>query len=42
MGTTERVNTEEPGSSRQVGVQDTPGAGLEVRNVDQSEASQHL
>jgi hypothetical protein len=42
MGTIERVNTEEPGSSRQVGVQDTPGAGLEVRNVDQSEASQHL
>jgi hypothetical protein len=42
MGTPERVNTEEPGSSQQVGVQDTPGAGLEVRSVDQSEASQHL
>jgi hypothetical protein len=25
-----------------VGVQDTPGAGLEVRSADQSEASQHL
>jgi hypothetical protein len=42
MGTPKRVNTEEPGSSRQVGVQDTPGAGLKVRNVNQSEASQHL
>jgi hypothetical protein len=41
-GTPERVNTEEPGSSQQVGVQDTPSAGLEVRSVDQSEASQHL
>jgi len=42
MGTTEKVNAEEPGSSRQVGVQDTLDAGFEVRNVDQSEASQHL
>jgi hypothetical protein len=42
MGTPERVNTEEPGSFQQVGVQDTPGAGLEVRSVDQSEVSQHL
>jgi hypothetical protein len=42
MGTPERVNTEEPGSSQQVRVQNTPGAGLEVRSVDQSEASQHL
>jgi len=41
-GTPERVNIEEPGSSQQVGVQDTLGAGLEVRSVDQSEASQHL
>jgi hypothetical protein len=39
MGAIERVNTEEPGSSRQVCAQDTPGVGLEVRNVDQSEAS---
>lgn len=42
MGTPERVNTEEPRSSQQAGVQDTPGAGLEVRSVNQSEASQHL
>jgi hypothetical protein len=42
METTERVNTEEQGSCRQMGVQDTSSAGLEVRNVDQSEASQHL
>jgi hypothetical protein len=41
-GTLKRVNTEEPGSSQQMGVQDTPGADLEVRSVDQSEASQHL
>jgi hypothetical protein len=27
---------------QQTGVQDTPGAGLEVRSVNQSEASQHL
>jgi hypothetical protein len=42
MGTTKKVNAEEPGSSRQVGVQDTPDASFEVRNVDQSEVSQHL
>jgi hypothetical protein len=42
MGTTEKVNAEEPGSSRQVGVQDSPDAGFEVRNVDQSKVSQHL
>jgi len=42
MGTTEKESAEEPGSSRQVGVQDTPDAGFEVLNVDQSEAGQHL
>jgi hypothetical protein len=42
METTEMANTEEPGSSRQVGVRDTSGARFEVRNVDQSKASQHL
>lgn len=42
MGTPERENTEEPGSSQQAGVQDTPGASLEVGSMNQSEASQHL
>jgi hypothetical protein len=42
MGIPERVNSKEPRSSQQAGVQDTPGAGLEVRSMNQSEASQHL
>jgi hypothetical protein len=42
MGTPEMENTEEPATSQQAGVQDTPGAGLEVRSVNQSEASPHL
>jgi hypothetical protein len=42
MGIPKRVSTEKPEVPPQAGVQNRPGANLEVGGVNQSEVTQHL